>query len=146
MIERWGVAGSGILAIARSSGRMLLVLRSADVNEPLTWCLPGGKIDPGENARTAAVRELMEETGYDDDVIVSRKPLFVFEEPNFRFSNYAGIVDVEFVPDLNWENDDFGWFTLRQLPTPLHHGVETLIARARQKIEAAIKDATTGSA
>lgn len=146
MARRWGRAGAGLLVIARSTGRFLLTLRSAHVYEPETWGLPGGKIDPDENPRTAAVRELMEETGYDEDVAVSREPLYVYEEPDFRFVNHAGLVDEEFEPSLNWENDDFGWFTLADLPDPLHPGVAVLFAMARKQIERAIADATSGAA
>jgi 8-oxo-dGTP diphosphatase len=33
------------------------------------WSLPGGRIEPGEPARTAALRELMEETGIEADLV-----------------------------------------------------------------------------
>ena len=33
------------------------------------WSLPGGHIDPGERSRTAALRELMEETGVTADLV-----------------------------------------------------------------------------
>ncbi|MFB4422919.1 NUDIX hydrolase [Streptomyces sp. QL37] len=32
-----------------------------------SWELPGGRIDPGESARQAALRELFEETGHEPD-------------------------------------------------------------------------------
>lgn len=35
------------------------------------WDLPKGKIEPNEDARTAAVREVMEETGIDNLLIIS---------------------------------------------------------------------------
>ena len=50
-----------------TSGRVLLVLRA---NEPSRgmWSIPGGRIEPGESARAAAVREVREETGLDVEV------------------------------------------------------------------------------
>ena len=33
------------------------------------WSLPGGRIEPGEPARTAALRELMEETGIEAELV-----------------------------------------------------------------------------
>lgn len=45
-----------------AAGRVLLVLRG---NEPDrgTWSLPGGRVEPGEQAVDAIVREMLEETG-----------------------------------------------------------------------------------
>ena len=33
------------------------------------WSLPGGRIEPGEPAKTAALRELREETGVDAEIV-----------------------------------------------------------------------------
>jgi 8-oxo-dGTP pyrophosphatase MutT (NUDIX family) len=46
------------------AGRLLLQLRDGNTRiDPHRWCLPGGHIDPGEEAASAAHRELLEETG-----------------------------------------------------------------------------------
>jgi 8-oxo-dGTP diphosphatase len=39
-------------------GRVLMVRRPEDV-----WAFPGGKVEPGETIKEAAIRELFEETG-----------------------------------------------------------------------------------
>jgi len=46
------------------NGRLLLVQRG---REPArgSWSLPGGRVEPGESAREAVVREVREETGLD---------------------------------------------------------------------------------
>jgi len=54
---------SAVGAVLRDpGGRVLLVLRG---NEPDrgTWSLPGGRVEPGEQAVEAIVREMLEETG-----------------------------------------------------------------------------------
>lgn len=45
------------------SGRLLLVERAAGKPLPLHWGVPTGKLEPGETARRAVVRELAEEVG-----------------------------------------------------------------------------------
>lgn len=47
----------------RPDGRLLLVKQAAID----TWVLPGGEVDPGEDALAAAERELHEESGIDVD-------------------------------------------------------------------------------
>jgi 8-oxo-dGTP diphosphatase len=44
-------------------GRLLLIERAASRPLPLHWGVPTGKLEPGETARQAAVRELGEEVG-----------------------------------------------------------------------------------
>ncbi len=43
-----------------------LILRRAD---EIIWCLPKGKVEPGETEGEAAVREVREETGLDCDLL-----------------------------------------------------------------------------
>jgi 8-oxo-dGTP diphosphatase len=51
-----------------ATGRILVVQRA---NEPAAgqWSLPGGRVEPGESARDAVVREVREETGIQITVI-----------------------------------------------------------------------------
>jgi 8-oxo-dGTP diphosphatase len=56
-------------AIVRDDGgRLLLVFRSRPPAAG-TWSLPGGRIEPGESAEAACVREVDEETGLVVDVV-----------------------------------------------------------------------------
>jgi 8-oxo-dGTP pyrophosphatase MutT (NUDIX family) len=55
-------AASAILF--NDAGQVLLGLRS-DIE---AWCPPGGIVDPGEQPATAAVREILEETGVHAEV------------------------------------------------------------------------------
>jgi ADP-ribose pyrophosphatase YjhB (NUDIX family) len=51
-----------VVAIENGNGEFLLLYRTSP---PYGWCLAGGKIDEGEDERTAAIREVKEETGLD---------------------------------------------------------------------------------
>ncbi len=64
VIVEHGISGPGSDQVA--GPRMLL----AHWNEGghTGWTLPGGSIDPGEDPADAAVREVMEETGYDAEL------------------------------------------------------------------------------
>jgi 8-oxo-dGTP diphosphatase len=50
--------------IRDESGRLLMILRGHDPGRGL-WSIPGGRIEPGETAEEAVVREVWEETGLD---------------------------------------------------------------------------------
>lgn len=129
----WGNRGAGILLIAQDTRRLLLVLRSQEVNEPGTWGIPGGKIDDeDESPQVAAKREAREEVGYRGALKLI--PAHVFKAGNFKFFNFIGIVPKEFKPRLDWENDDAGWFSLKELPSPLHFGIQSLLQNSTDLI------------
>lgn len=51
--------------VIKNKNRFLLIQRSIDDAFGGTWCLPGGKIDPGDiSPIAAAARELKEETNF----------------------------------------------------------------------------------
>jgi 8-oxo-dGTP diphosphatase len=52
-----------VCVVQSPDGRVLLAERTARQIAAGYWELPGGKIEPGESAATAAARELQEETG-----------------------------------------------------------------------------------
>jgi 8-oxo-dGTP pyrophosphatase MutT (NUDIX family) len=54
-------AAGGVLARESSTGREFLVIHRRRYDD---WCLPKGKLQPGETPEQAAVREVREETGY----------------------------------------------------------------------------------
>jgi len=119
--------------VAKDTNHILLVLRSALVNEPGTWGLVGGKVDEDEDVSSAVRRDTKEELGYAGNVKLI--PSHVFKADAFEFYNFLGVIPEEFTPRLDWENDDFGWFDLQDLPSPLHFGVHSLLANSGEQIK-----------
>lgn len=63
-------------AVARRGERYLAVQRRQGGEHPLKWEFPGGKIEPGETAEEALVREIREEL---DVAVVPIRPLAAVE-------------------------------------------------------------------
>ena len=57
-------SGSAVMMAVDDQNRLLLVRQYRLPAEDFLWELPAGRLDPGEQPRDAAVRELKEETGY----------------------------------------------------------------------------------
>jgi 8-oxo-dGTP pyrophosphatase MutT (NUDIX family) len=124
----WGRAGAGCLFFAQDTGRFLVGHRSQAVEQPGTWGTWGGAIDRGEDPALAVKREAHEETGYNGPVTV--EPLLVFRKNDFRYSNFLLIVEQEFTPRLNWENQGFRWCDWGAWPRLLHFGLVSLLQDA----------------
>ena len=65
-------------------GKMLLLLRQDHKPQGNTWGVPAGKVEEGETALEAMVRELREETGYVADTL---SPTF-FKTTYVRYDEY----------------------------------------------------------
>jgi 8-oxo-dGTP diphosphatase len=77
------------IAVVEQDGRFLIGQRP--VGAPLAglWEFPGGKIEPGETAEQAAVRECREETG----LVVQAE----FRYPSAAHAYAHGTVELEFI-------------------------------------------------
>ena len=54
--------------VRRDDGRLLISQRNADDMLGGYWEFPGGKVDPGEDLKTAVRRELLEELGIETEI------------------------------------------------------------------------------
>jgi len=140
----WGNEGSGILPICIKTGRILIGLRNYWVNEPHTWGIFGGAIGLShsgnkETPRKNALKELEEELGYKGPIKLEKS--FIFKKQNFKYTNYIGLVDYEFVPDLDYDGlveiKDAKWVTLEELlnQSDKHFGLQALIDNALDQIK-----------
>lgn len=77
------------------SGKLLILQRAGEhMNYTPDWCIPGGHVDEGEDFRTAAQRELFEETGIDvpEDTLME---VGVAKTKNAEIHYFMGRVDDE---------------------------------------------------
>lgn len=125
----WGKAGAGAIIHCVNTNRFLLGLRSRNVEQPHTWGTFGGAMDKEDpDPYTTALREVVEETGLSKNNIHKNKKLAVYKDSSFSYHNYVIEVLKEFKPVLDWENEQAQWFSLDDIPQPLHFGVSFLLS------------------
>ena len=98
-----------------SQQRLLLVKELDKKRKPKQWNLPGGQIDPGEDAWTAAKRELKEETAV--DIMQESKPddhRFIEDGGGIAYFVYkiegsptARANDKDEIAEVTWRNATF---------------------------------------
>ena len=125
--------GSGCIILAKNTRKILLPHRSKQVGQPNTWGTWGGFINPDEDPQEAAIRELREESGYDGNIELIK--LSTMNWFVFKYHNFFGIIDEEFTPYLNWENQDYKWVEFGNWPTPIHFGLQWLLEKDAQLID-----------
>lgn len=110
------VAAALILRQAETGNEVLICQRRADQPMALKWEFPGGKIEAGESAEQALVRELNEELGI--DAVIDR-PLVRIRH-NYR---NGGAVDLQFFLVRSFTNEldnrifkEMRWSTFDRLP------------------------------
>ena len=124
------ISAAGVMYV---NGNSVLLMKRAKGDSEGMWAFPGGKLEDGETAEQAAIREAIEETG--------------IEPGNLQWIGYSDNGEVEFTtflariekvdPKLNDEHTDFIWADLASLPQPLHLGVaRTLKAYTANKATA----------
>lgn len=75
----------GVNVAILDAGRVLLTQRE----DFEVWCLPGGHVQPGESAETAALREVREETGL---VVELTRHVGTYTRPRWRDGRYRIVV------------------------------------------------------
>jgi 8-oxo-dGTP diphosphatase len=101
------IHAAGILFMA-PSGKILLLRRAAGEDHAGTWALPGGKVRDGESRDKAAVRETLEETGFNPGYVGKWHTRRVKDGVDYVV--YINNVENEFsIQKLNAEHDAWKW-------------------------------------
>lgn len=112
---------AGVFFYASITNRFLYLLRT-DSKNPVTWGIPGGKVENNETLLEGVIRECEEEIGFFPDN-AKLIPIQKFVNHNFTYNTFFCEVDHEFIPKLNDEHCGYAWVGENQYPKPLHPGL-----------------------
>ena len=98
-----------VAALIMRDDKILICQRTRHQPMPLQWEFPGGKIEPGESAIAALVRELEEELGITAEIgrevahiVHSYKNGNTIELGFYFVEKYAGAIENRIFRDVRW--------------------------------------------
>ena len=119
-ISKRGIIQPGCSAIVyQDAGQKVLLTQRTDNGR---WCLPGGRLDPGESVEECCVREVLEETGL---IVEVQKMVGVYSNPHMLIEYTDNSVQIlglcfEVVVTggalrLSDETTAYGYFSLEEM-------------------------------
>lgn len=122
----------GLVTVARDAEGRVVLIRRGDTGE---WCLPGGTLEWGETFREMLPRELMEEAGV--ELLEAGALLGLYSNPHRdpRFHAVTAVVAAKVsapvrAPMNPLEILEVRAFDVKDLPSPLSHGMSDVLNRA----------------
>jgi ADP-ribose pyrophosphatase YjhB (NUDIX family) len=113
------------------------------------WCLPGGRVDPGESVAEACLREVLEETGLQAQII---RLIGVYSDPNYLIEYADGerchIVALNFEVEAiagtlttSNETTEYGYFSAEAIAQMdvMEHQVERIHDAFLEQTQVAVK-------
>lgn len=125
---------AGVLIRCIRTNRVLLLQRNENGGRYHgVWSLMSGGIEEGESVIDGLKREVTEEMSINPNLI---DYVYIGEEwtpqKTMTFHYYEGFTMSEFIPTLDHENMDYGWFSEDDLPTPLYPKLDSKLQKIWQ--------------
>jgi len=116
------IVSAGVMIKCTKTNKIFLALRSKGGENGETWNIIAGGIDDSDDSVLDGLkREIVEELQIDPELIDYK---FIRKEhvksKNQDFHYYEGFTKSEFIPTLDHENLDWGWYDKDDLPSPLY--------------------------
>jgi len=116
---------SSVVVLDENAQQVLLILR----DDFRIWSVPGGGIEPGETREHAAIRETLEETGYQvalDRFVGSYRRPQLNDQRHIYTAHVTGGQPLQSGP----ETREVRWFPVHELPARLTPSVREIVADA----------------
>ena len=125
ILENWSiykksVPVNGAVLLNKQMNKILLV---KGFSSKASWTFPKGKINEGEEYHECAVREVLEETGFDISPLIDKDQYLerVINDQTIRLFLVAGVEDdFPFRPRSRGEISEIVWWNLTTLPASLN--------------------------
>ena len=134
--RHWGKFGAAGLLVTDGL-RVLLQHRSAWTHEGDTWAIPGGARDSHEDAVTAALREVAEETDLDTSALTPGQ-VWIDEHGGWSYTTVLALAHSDLtVRSVNFESVEVRWWPMQDVTAlKLHSGFAEAWPTLRELITA----------
>jgi dATP pyrophosphohydrolase len=135
---RCGAVSALVLRLDVDAARVLLLRRSSGDFLAGEWCQVSGRIEAGETAWQAALREIREETGLVPERFYSADICEQFYEATRNFISllpvFVGFVSQDDVVTLNAEHSEARWMTFAEAEAAVTFGGQrSVLAHVRRE-------------
>lgn len=103
-----------VCAIIYNDDKVLIAQRSEKMALPLKWEFPGGKIEKGEDRKTALQREIKEELAMEIEVGQTLEPV-IYHYEKFSITLYPYICDSSSKEFIKREHREIRWEKIENL-------------------------------